>query len=270
MDIQNKLVQLIRKTAFEIPDDILLALQKSHDKETNSNTKKILSNIIKNCEIAKRDSKPICQDTGTPIFYVKHPRDLSEKEIRHIIIESTSIATNEISLRPNAVDSITGKNLGNIPMIHLEESESLEVELMLKGGGSENVSAVYQLPNNNLKALRNLDGVKKCVLDSVFKAQGKGCPPYIIGVAIGGNIEEVAYLSKKQLLRQINDINSKSELKILEKETLKEINDLGIGSMGLGGNTTALAVKITSGVRHPATYFVGISISCWCLRKGRI
>ena len=141
---------------------------------------------------------------------------------------------------------------------------------MLRGGGSENISTIYQLPNNNLEALRNLDGVKKCVLDAVFKAQGKGCPPYIIGVAIGGNIEEVAHLSKKQLLRQINDINPKSELKVLEEETLKEINDFDIGPMGLGGDTTALSLKITSSVRHPATFFVGISISCWCLRRGKI
>ncbi len=270
MSTQNKIVQLIKKTALEIPEDIFLALQEAHEKETNSNAKKILSNIIKNCKIAKCDSKPICQDTGTIIFYVKRLPELSEKTIKKLIMDSTSIATNEIPLRPNTVDCLTGKNLGNIPIIHIKESENLEIKLILKGGGSENVSNIYQLPDKNLNAMRNLDGVKKCVLNAIFKAQGKGCPPYIVGVAMGGSIEEVAHLSKKQLLREINDINPISELKNFEEETLKEINDLGIGPMGLGGDTTALSVKIKSSVRHPATFFVGISMSCWSLRKGKL
>jgi fumarate hydratase, class I len=270
MNFPYMLIQLIQKTAVEIPDDIFLALKNAYEAETSSNAKIILLNIIKNCEKALNESKPICQDTGIPIFYVKHPRDLSEKELKEIINESILISTNEIPLRPNAVDSITGENLGNIPIIHFEESEKLEIELILKGGGSENVSNIYQLPNNDLNAFRNLAGVKKCILDAIFKAQGKGCPPYIIGVAIGGNIEDVAHLSKKQLLRPINDQNLKSELKVFEEDTLKEINDLGIGPLGLGGNTTALSVKITDSIRHPATFFVGISISCWCLRRGKL
>ena len=140
-------------------------------------------------------------------------------------------------------------------------------DLIMKGGGSENVSKIYFLPDKELGADRDLRGVEKCIIDAVFKAQGKGCPPYIIGVALGGTLEAVAYLSKKQLLRNIQDNNEDKELDIFEKEVLENINKLNIGPLGLGGKTTALAVKINSSYRHPASFFVGVSFGCWCLRR---
>ena len=270
MDFKNKLIELIRKTATEIPHDVLSALQNAYALEENPKGKEILSKILENCKMAKDTSRPLCQDTGIPLFYVKRPKETSEDELRTVINESLSIATQEVPLRPNAVDSMTGENLGNLPVIHFEESDALQIALLLKGGGSENVSAIYQLPNKELNALRDLEGVKKCVLDAVFKAQGKGCPPYMIGAALGGNMEEVAHFSKKQLLRKINDTNPVSSLKLFEEDVLKEVNDLGVGPLGLGGNTTALSVKITHKVRHPTTFFVGISLSCWCMRRGEL
>jgi len=264
---KEKIVELYRRCATVLPSDIVDGLKKALENEDSESSKEVLKTILENIEIAKQESKPICQDTGTPFFYVFYNKDQSESEIKKIIEEGTIEATENIPLRPNTVDSVSGKNIGNKPVFHFEEGEKFGISLLMKGGGSENVSLVYSLPNNKLKANRDLDGVKKCVLDAVFKAQGKGCPPYIIGVAIGGNIEEVAFLSKKQLLRDLNDANEDEGLSKVEKELLESINKLGIGPLGLGGKTTALGVKIAKSYRHPASFFVGISFGCWALRR---
>lgn len=272
MSLEDKIVELYKKAAVELSEDVVLALDKAKKKENNSLAKEILAKILENTEKAKAESKPICQDTGTPIFYIKYSPNYHQNELRKIIEKATAIATKNIPLRPNAVDSLTGKNLGtNEPIFYFEESKGkLEINLMLKGGGSENVSAIYQLPNKELNAKRNLDGVRRCVLDAVFRAQGKGCPPYILGVAAGGNIEQVAHLSKHQLLRKLDDGNAVSELKKFEKNILSEINQLGIGPLGLGGKTTALAVKAIFAPRNPPSFFVGISMGCWCLRRQKL
>lgn len=268
--IESEIIELYRKTATELPNDVVVALKKAEQKEANRIAKEALGHILENISLAKKESKPICQDTGTPIFYIERPKKYSERELTKIIERATVRATEEIPLRPNAVNILAGKSIGNKPIIHFEESKKLEIELLLKGGGSENISAIYKLPNEELNADRDFDGVRKCILDSAFKAQGKGCPPYIIGVAIGRDIEEVAHLSKKQLLRKLSDKNSNKLLNRLETKTLKEINQLGIGPMGFGGKTAALALKIITVERHPATYFVGISFGCWCLRRQSI
>ena len=266
--ITKQIVDLIKKTSVEMPADIVFALEAASKKEAQkTRAQNIILKILENIKKAKESQKPICQDTGIPIFYVKHPQKYSQIELTKIINKATAIATREIPLRPNSVDSLTGESHGNIPMIHFEESDKLEIHLLLKGGGSENVSAIYNLPNTTLRANRDLDGVRKCILDAVFRAQGKGCPPYIIGVAIGGNIEQVAYLSKKQLLRKLDDVNSVDELAEFEKKVLQEANQLNIGPLGLGGKTTALGAKVVSGLRHPASFVVGISFGCWALRR---
>jgi len=268
MDLKEEVITLYRKAATELPEDVTLALEKGDREEDDNTGKEILAKILENIKAAKLESKPICQDTGIPIFYVKYPKGHSQQELKKIIEEATDAATEEVPLRPNAVDCLTDKNVGNKPIIHFEESEGeIKIDLMLKGGGSENVSAIYQLPNTEIKAHRNLDGVRRCVLDAIFKAQGKGCPPYVIGISIAGSVEEAAHLSKQQLLRKISDENENSELRDFEKNVLEEVNQLGIGPLGLGGRATAMTVKITSGLRHPASFFVGISIGCWCMRR---
>jgi len=234
------ILELYRRCATELPEDVARKLSEAFDREKNDNAKDILKTIIENIELAKDERKPICQDTGTPFFYVRHPCGMSQEKMRNVIEEATKEATEKIPLRPNAVDPISGENIGNKPVIHFEESDRLRIDLLMKGGGSENVSCTYSLPNNELKANRDIDGVKRCVLDAVFRAQGKGCPPYIIGVAIGGSIEEVSHLSKKQLLRNLYDSNDDEVLNKMETEILADINKLGIGPMGLGGETTAI------------------------------
>ncbi len=261
------IVRLYTRCAEELPKDICEKLKDSLKKEESDTAKYILKTILENIEIAKKESKPICQDTGTPIFYISHNNTQTLKNIKKHIEAATKQATEKIPLRPNAVDPITGANTGNKPIIHTEHSDHFKIDLLMKGGGSENISAIYTLPDTKLNADRDMEGIKRCVLDAVFKAQGKGCPPYIIGIAIGGNIEQVAHLSKKQLLRDLNDINKDKQLNKLETELLEDINKLKIGPMGLGGKTTVLGVKIAKTYRHPASYFIGISFSCWALRR---
>ena len=269
----QSIVDLYRRTATRLPADVVDALADSLGKADTKVAKDVLSRIMENTEKAAKASRPICQDTGTPIFYVRYGRGQTQEGLRKVIEEATGIATADVPLRPNAVDPLTGKNVGNRPIIHFEESSGLEkpeIELMLKGGGSENVSAIYHLPDRNLGADRDMDGVSKCILDAVFRAQGKGCPPYVVGVAIGGNAEEVAHLSKKQLLRGLDDSNENEKLDAFEKDMLKRVNCLGIGPLGLGGKATALSVKAASAHRHPASFFVSVSFSCWCLRRQRL
>lgn len=263
---ESDVFELYRKASTELPPDVVEGLETARGNE-KGRPKEILGRILENVSLAKEESKPICQDTGIPVFYVKSDGGQSEREIRETIERATEKATASIPLRPNAVDPVSGKVYGNRPVIHFEESDKPAVDLLMKGGGSENVSGIYSLPDPGLKAGRNLDGVRKCVLDAVVKAQGEGCPPYILGVAIGGSVEEVAHLSKRQLLRKIKDENGDSELGKFEKELLREINRLGIGPSGLGGRTTALGVKVTKSLRHPASFFVGIAFACWALRR---
>ena len=147
MKLKEQIVELIRKAAVELPEDIVLALEKAKENEDNPNGLEILNKILENINKAKTWQKPMCQDTGTPIFYVEYPKNYSQIELKKIIEEATDIATNEIPIRPNAVDSLTDKNIGNKPVIHFEEADELKIDLMLKGGGSENVSTIYFLPN---------------------------------------------------------------------------------------------------------------------------
>lgn len=255
------------KCATDFPVDVQKKLNEALENEKNDNAKAILKTIIENIDLARSETKPLCQDTGTPFFYIRHPCGMSEKDMISVIEEATKEATEKIPLRPNAVDSITGENIGNKPVIHFEDGEKLKIDLLMKGGGSENVSCIYSLPNTELKANRDIDGIKRCVIDSVFRAQGKGCSPYIIGVAAGGSIEEVAHLSKKQLLRDLYDSNIDETLNNIETSLLRDINKLGIGPMGLGGETTILSVKVGKLCRHPASFFVGVSFGCWALRR---
>jgi len=256
-DLVKEIVELYKRVSYNLPTDVESAL------------KKVDEDILDNIELAK-DTSPLCQDTGLPIFFIKKGKH-DEKELREIINKATRIATKEVPLRPNSVDSITGENSEdntgiNIPEIHFEESEDLKITLLMKGGGCENTGMLYSLPSNG--AERDLEGIRRVVLDAVVNAQGKWCPPGIIGVAIGGSRSAVTKESKKQTLRKLDDKNEDLVLYELEKELTKEINTLGIGVTGMGGKTTCLGVKIKSLHRHPASFFVDVSFLCWAARKG--
>jgi fumarate hydratase class I len=275
-DLTEPILELIRLTATDLPPDVEAGLRNAlEQEEPGSAARGALETILKNVEMARENSTPICQDTGTPIFYINYPEGWSTRRLREQIKSAVAEATKLAYLRPNAVDSLSGVNSGDnigdehFPTIHFEEIEGdeLQVDLMLKGGGCENVGAQYSLPNSALGAGRDLAGVRKVALDAVQKAQGKGCAPGILGIAIGGDRGSSFVASKEVLLRQLDDSNQNPEINDLEQQLTEESNQLGIGPMGFGGRTTVLGTKITSKHRLPASYFVSVSYMCWAYRR---
>ncbi len=269
------LLELIRRSSTDLPVDVEAALRQAHGREEpGSPAEGVLRVILRNIGLAREAGTPLCQDTGTPLFFVSHPIGVSTNDIRKQIEASLVRATELAYLRPNAVHSLTGENSGNnlgrgFPQIHFEEWErdQLRIDLLLKGGGSENVGAQYKLPDTRLNAGRDLAGVKKVVLDAIFQAQGRGCSPGVIGVGIGGDRSSSFLLAKKQLFRKLTDKNEDELLRAAEQELFEKANQLEIGPMGFGGRTTVLAVKMGWQHRHPASFFVSIAYMCWADRR---
>ena len=278
-DLTEAFVELIRLTSTDLPADVEKSLVSAREQEAQGSAAVgALDTILENVSLARRESLPICQDTGTPIFYVNYPEGWSTRKLRGQIRNAVVEATKQSYLRPNAVDSVTDKNSGNnlgddaFPTIHFEEVEGdeLTVDLMLKGGGCENVGAQYSLPNGPLGAGRDLDGVRKVALDAVQKAQGQGCAPGFLGVAVGGDRGSSFDASKEVLLEKIDDANPDQALADLENRLTDDANEMGIGPMGFGGKTTVLGSKIKGLHRLPASFFVSISYMCWANRQKRM
>jgi fumarate hydratase class I len=273
--LQESLLELIRRTSAELPADVVAALDRGRAAEAEGSAGAYAMGVIRdNIALARTASAPLCQDTGSVLFYVHAPVGLDTIAFREAAEAAVRLATEKGWLRQNSVDSLTGANAGtNVgpghPTIHVEpwRDESVEVRLMLKGGGCENVGAQYALPDTALGAGRDLAGVRKCVLDAVLTAQGKGCGPGILGVCIGGDRATGYAHSKEQLLRSMDDRNPDPELDRLEHGLVEEANTLGIGPMGFGGQTTLLGVKIGVLNRLPASYFVSVSYMCWAHRR---
>src|SRR5512140_3250368 len=279
-DITNEILELIRRTSTSLPKDVEERLRASVEKEEpGSAARGALETILKNIELSRANSTPICQDTGTPIFHIHYPEGWSTRKLREQVRAAMAEATKKSYMRPNAVDAIYDKNSGNhlggddFPSIHFDEVDAdqpLVIELMLKGGGCENVGAQYSLPNSKLGAGRDLAGVRKVVLDAVQKAQGQGCAPGILGVSIGGDRGTGYIKSKEVLLDAIGTRNQDPKLAELQERLTGEANQLGIGPMGFGGKTTVIDTKITGLSRLPASYFVTISYMCWAYRRRKL
>ena len=275
MELEETLVELVRRTSTSLPEDVEEALREGAKKEAKgTSAANSLGTILENVELARKKSTPICQDTGTPIFYVTVPVGMDEAPVKNAILKAVKKATKLAYLRPNSVCPLTGKNPGDntgdgFPVIHFHQAkrDSLRVDLLLKGGGSENVGIQYKLPDAKLAAGRDLEGVKKAVLDAVVQAGGKGCSPGILGVVIGGDRSSAYMLSKELFLRKLGERSPDPTLAALEKEVLEKANTLDIGPMGLAGKTTLLDVKIASLHRVPACYFVTVSYGCWAVRR---
>ena len=273
--LQDSLVELIRRTSAEIPDDVHQSILKSLENEKKGTIAANAFKIIdQNIALAKTKSQPICQDTGSILFYVDVPVGYDQITFAETAREAVKLATKKGYLRQNSVDSLTGKNDGTnvgpgAPAFHFHQHRSAEVSvrLVLKGGGCENVGAQYSLPDGSIDANRDLDGCRKAILDAVLQAQGKGCGPGVLGVCIGGDRATGYEISKTQLLRRLDDRNPNEQLDALEQDILTTANELGIGPMGFGGKTTLLGVKITVANRVPASYFVSISYMCWAYRR---
>ena len=273
MDIERKIAGLIRKTASTLPRDVLQALEAAARREAKGSAgRMVLETLLRNEALAARQGTPMCQDTGTLTFFVdERLRDAVTPEV---IGRAVAFATEKGWLRRNTIDSVTGRSVDSnvcvgAPVVHVVPSrgKAPTVTLLMKGGGSENMSRQYSLPDASLGAGRDLEGVRRCVLDAVHRAQGYGCAPGILGVCVGGDRAEGFAAAKRQLLRPLGDTNGTAALAALERRVLKEANALGIGPMGLGGKTTLLGVKIGSLPRVPASFFVTVAYMCWALRR---
>ncbi len=272
------MMSLISETSTNLPRDIRRALKWAIDRETpGSQASLALQMMAVNTDMACRSEAPICQDTGMPTFEIKTPAGIDQiymqKEIREAIAESTKLG----KLRPNAVDSLTGKNSGDnlgegCPVMHFEQwdKKEIEIRLILKGGGCENKSIQYSLPcelENLGRADRTVDGIRKCLLHAVWQAQGQGCSVGALGVAIGGDRASGYHYAKQQLFRTLDDINPNPELAKLEDYVLQNANKLNIGTMGFGGLATLIGCKIGSYHRLPASFFVSVAYNCWAYRR---
>lgn len=271
--LEENLISLIKKSVTELPRDVVDALEYAHSRETSKIAKVQLKTILENIKIASKSKHPICQDTGTPIFFVDVGYEFPfKKEIEPAILKAVERATENIPLRANAVDPFTGKNTGtnignHIPWIDwsLVKGNSCKITVFPKGGGSENGSALKMF-----NPTVDLDEIKRFIVEHVIEMGGKVCPPTVVGIGIGGGSDIALKLAKKSLLRPIGDRNKNKTIAKLEIDLLEEINDTGIGPMGLGGDTTALDVHIEVAHRHPASFPVGIAMQCWANRRATI
>ena len=268
--VEETAYKLLKLAVTVLPRDVRTALEEAYRTETSDIGRAQLEAILEDVRLAEEQSRPICQDTGTIIFYAKLGADFpARKGIYEALVRATRKATKEVPLRPNAVDPLAERNTGDntgryIPYVHwgLFDGDYLELTAFPKGGGSENTCRLGMLsPGLGLR------GLKKFVLDTVIEAGGKPCPPIIVGVAVGGGSDMAMELAKKALLRPLDQPNPVPELARLEEELLSAINETGIGPMGLGGRWTALRVHIDYACRHPASYPVAVATQCWAARR---
>jgi fumarate hydratase class I len=272
------LLELVVQTSTNLPPDVRAAMSMAAETETpKTQSSQALGIILQNVDMAKDDEGAICQDTGMPTFVVHTPVGVNQIAIRGAILEAVAEATRRGKLRPNSVDSITGKNSGNnlgaeTPVIHFEqwEQDEIEVKLILKGGGCENKNIQYSLPcelDHQGRADRNLEGVRKCLLHAVWQAQGQGCAPGALGVCIGSDRAHGYALAKGQLFRTLDDTNPDERLAKMESEIMDEANKLGVGAMGFGGKASLIGCKIVAANRLPASFFVSVAYDCWAFRR---
>ncbi|HKB10032.1 MAG TPA: FumA C-terminus/TtdB family hydratase beta subunit [Vicinamibacterales bacterium] len=274
----DSVLDLIVKTSTELPPDVRAAMKHalvSEPAETRSS--QALTIIAQNIDLAVDNEGAICQDTGMPTFEVQVPVGANQIWMRQQIREAVAEATRRGKLRPNSVDSITGKNSGDnlgpgTPIIHFDqwERDAIEIKLILKGGGCENTNAQYALPVELAhlgRADRTLDGVRKCILHAVWNAQGKGCAPGAVGVCVGGDRTSGYTHAKEQLFRTLDDVNPDPRLAELEASIMATVNDLEIGTMGFGGKVTLIGCKIGALNRLPASFFVSVAYDCWAFRR---
>lgn len=266
-EIEDTICKLYKQAVIELPPDVKRALEKAYEKETSQIAKLNLEAILENIKAARELKIPMCQDTGLPIVFVKL-ENVEVEELYEGIRKGVEKATREIPLRPNVVDPLTRKNTGNntgngIPQIDVEliDEDHIELTVFPKGFGSENNNALKMgLPGEGV------EGVKEFVLDTVIKAGGKPCPPIVVGVGIGGSSDMVMKMAKKALLREVGVFHPEERIATLERDILKLVNQTGIGPMGLGGDTTALDVKIEMADTHTAGLPIGVCIQCWADR----
>ncbi|MEG0439920.1 MAG: fumarate hydratase, partial [Solibacillus sp.] len=276
--LEQSLYNLITETSTNLPKDVRRAIKKAKQAE-NAGTRAAMSldTITNNIAMAEDNVSPICQDTGLPTFKIYTPVGVNQLEIKAAIKKAIVATTADAKLRPNSVDSLTGANSGDnlgegLPVMKFEqwENDYITIKLILKGGGCENKNIQYSLPaelEGLGRAGRDLDGIRKCILHSVWQAQGQGCSAGFIGVGIGGDRSSGYDLAKEQLFRSTEDVNENLELAKLEEYIVEKSNTLGVGTMGFGGETTLLGCKIGVMHRIPASFYVSVAYNCWAYRR---
>src|SRR5262245_13263923 len=275
----DSVLALVVRTATDLPPDVRAAMKVAMSQERDgTQSSQALAVIAQNIDLAADDEGAICQDTGMPTFEVTAPVGANQITMKKQIRDAVAEATRRGKLRPNSVDSITGENSGTnlgpgTPIVHFEQWESqdeIEVKLILKGGGCENMNVQYSLPSDLAhlgRADRSLDGVRKCILHAVWNAQGKGCAPGAVGVCIGGDRTSGYTHAKEQLFRTLDDLNPDPRLAELEAQIMGAVNDLEIGTMGFGGKVTLIGCKVGALSRLPASFFVSVAYDCWAFRR---
>src|ERR1700674_3454140 len=276
--LATSLLELITQTSTNLPPDVRAAMSLAAGGETpGTQSSQALDIILSNINMAQDDEGPICQDTGMPTFLVHTPVGVNQIGIKKAIREAVAEATRRGKLRPNSVDSLTGVNSGDnlgpeTPVMHFEqwEQDEIEIKLILKGGGCENKNIQYSVPcelDHLGKAGRNFEGVRKCILHSIWQAQGQGCAPGAVGVCIGSDRAHGYALAKGQLFRTLDDMNAVPELAKLEGEIMEEANRIGVGAMGFGGKVSLIGCKVCAANRLPASFFVSVAYDCWAFRR---
>lgn len=255
---------MLEKAVCELPADAVRALKKAEERENSRIAKAQLRLILKNISLAAEKRAPMCQDTGTLTFYVKGRH--FGGEIERGIKQGVANATASIPLRPNSVDPLSRKSLGNEPIINYEIAElpegCIEISVIPKGAGCENMSALAMLTPAD-----GVEGIKRFVLKTVAEKGKNACPPLVIGVGVGGTSEKAMEMAKKAFLKPLDEKNDDGRVAEMEGELLDKINGLELGTMGLGGATTALAVKIEAAPTHTASLPVAVNMQCWAQRK---
>ncbi|HTM25210.1 MAG TPA: FumA C-terminus/TtdB family hydratase beta subunit [Vicinamibacterales bacterium] len=274
----DSMVQLIARTSTDLPPDVRAAMGMALGaEEPATRAAQALTIIAENIDQAAGCEGPICQDTGMPTFEIKTPIGANQIWMKDQVRNAIAEATRRGKLRPNSVDSITGENSGNnlgpgTPIVHFEQwdHDAIEVKLILKGGGCENTNAQYALPvdlDHLGRADRTLEGVRKCILHAVWKAQGKGCSPGAVGVCVGGDRTSGYLHAKEQLFRTLDDTNPDPRLAEIERAVMDAANRLTVGPMGFGGKTSLIGCKIGALNRLPASFFVSVAYDCWAFRR---
>src|SRR5438128_571173 len=274
---RQNILELIRRTSAFLPPDVENVINLQRKLEAfGSKANFALELVAQNIGLAKARSLPICQDTGTISFYFETPKGIDQLELEELCCDAVKEGTSRGYLRQNSVDSVDGKNTGDnlgpgSPVFHWEQTRdsNIHVRLILKGGGCENMSAQYSLPAEiqGKRVDRDIEGVRACILDAIWKAQGKGCGPGFIGVSIGGDRASGYDFAKKQLLRNVDDTSSDPVLAQLEARIMKEANTLDIGPMGFSGKFTVGCCKVGKLNRLPASFFVSVAYMCWAYRR---
>jgi fumarate hydratase class I len=275
----DSVLSLIIRTSTDLPPDVRAAMKVAMGQEApDTQSGRALAIIAQNIDLAADGEGAICQDTGMPTFEVKTPVGMNQIVLKKQIRDAIAEATAKGKLRPNSVDSITGQNSGDnlgpgTPIVHFEQwgnDDEIEVKLILKGGGCENMNVQYSLPADLAhlgRADRSLEGVRKCILHAVWHAQGKGCAPGAVGVCIGGDRTSGYVNAKEQLFRTLDDVNPDPRLADLEASVMGEVNKLGVGTMGFGGRVSLIGCKVGTLNRLPASFFVSVAYDCWAYRR---